>query len=128
MYKTIIFIFFFFYAHHFFANDILNKGLLCKLDDISNTKSLYEAYLFNDMSFISFYFERNNETIVIKETKPENYKKVDNFVIIRGIKINLNTLEYNVMGGTYKCKLLSKPKFYKELKVIKKNLLTTNFT
>ena len=82
--------------------------------------NLFEAYLFSDNTFISFYLEIIKKDVFIKKSKPESYSINDRYIKLRGLNIDKRKLSYKTMGGVFYCQMLSKKMLIENVKKMQK--------
>ena len=102
------------------ADRLSNKGLFCILDSKDMKSNLFEAYLFSDNTFISFYLEIIKKDVFIKKSKPESYSINDRYIKLRGLNIDKRKLSYKTMGGVFYCQMLSKKMLIENVKKMQK--------
>ena len=117
MFYFVIFFYLVFNAHS--KNIFTGNGLLCELDYQGDIDNLIQAYYFYDEKFLSYSLSNINGVISIIKSGLEEYKFENGYLLLKGLKIDKNSLHYKTMGGKFFCTLLSKKKLEEKLNFLK---------
>jgi len=121
LFKLTFYFFFSFYLvfNAYSKNIFTGNGLLCELDNKGGIDNLIQAYYFYEEKFFSYSLININGAISIIKSSLEEYKYENGYLLLKGLKIDKNSLHYQTMGGNFFCTLLSKKKLEEKLNFLK---------